>query len=187
MTCDNARMLLQSGPDGALSLPERTALNVHLELCAACRAERETQRRLARLTDQWAARAMELSDPGDAFTAQVLSRLDQDSRLDHPEASRLRVGLPLAASLLGLGLLPLVPGGDSAWAGLPMPFLSALHDLPALPGWLGASLTALPDAARAAFDPPQAAFVPAWTTAGLFGAFLLNAGFCVHARQRSAS
>ncbi len=181
MTCDSARILLQSSFDRALPPQERTALNTHLQGCAACRTEQDAQRRLARLTGCWAARAVELSDPGEDFTVQVLSRLERPAHWERSASSRLRAWLPLAALLLLLGLLPLVPGVHSLRVGLPMPSLLAV------PGWLDANMTALPGAARAALWLPQATSVPSWTTLALFGVLLLNAGFYAHARQRSAS
>lgn len=181
MTCGFAKLLIHSSLDRALSQKERLALNTHEETCTACRSEHGTQRRLANLTDRWVSRTLDKSDPGEQFTAQVLSRLETC-----PLPSPLRFWLPLAVATLLLGALVLVPGAQISieiQSSIEMPAQALLL----LPGWLRTNLMALPGDTLAALRLPQATFLPAWTTLLLFDVILLNAGFCVYARQRSVS
>lgn len=181
MTCGFAKLLIHSSLDRALSQKERLALDAHEETCAACRSEHEAQRHLARLTDRWVSRTLDRSDPGEQFTAQVLSHLKT-----RPESSPLRLWVPLAAATLLLGALVLVPGIQGS-IGIQSSIEMPAQALLLLPGWLRTNLMALPGDTLAALRLPQATFLPAWTTLLLFGVILLNAGFCVYARQRSVS
>lgn len=176
MTCDHAKNTIQRSLDSLLPPEERSALEAHLEVCAGCRLEQDAQRRLARLTDRWVSHAIDAADPGEEWTAQVLSRLET-----HPAPPRLPVWLPLAAVFLLVVLLTLVPSIPH------LSFGATAQNVVGLPSWLRANLAALPGDSHAVLQMPSVGWMPAWTTALLFGVFLLNAGFCVHARQRSTS
>lgn len=176
MACGQAKHTIQRSLDALLPPEERSALQVHLEGCADCRQELDAQRRLARLTNRWASRAVAAADPGEEWTAQVLARLETP-----PARARLQVWLALTATLLLLGALALVPGIR------PLSFGVTAQNVVGLPNWLQANLAALPGDAHAVLRAPSAALLPAWSTALLLGVILLNAGFCVHARQRSFS
>ena len=173
MNCNSAHAAIQNSLDQTPTQAERLMLESHLEICAVCRQEYQALQRLTRLADRWGNRTREVSDPGEQFTAQVLSRLDT------PLApSRICVWLPLAAVLLLLFVLASVPGLNVR---LPMPSLLSISD------WLRANFLALPGDALAIFRVQQVSWLPAWTTTLLLGVALLNAGFCLHARQRSLS
>ena len=172
MTCQTAEISIQKSLDGMLPQTERQALDIHLESCAACRREWDAQRRLARLSDRWISRSLAQSDPGEAFTAQVLARLETG-----PKPSRLSLWLPLTATLLLLTALAFVPGLPTAGAGT---LVRSLHGLPL---WLGANLSALPGDALAMLRLPQTRVVPSWTGALLAAAIALNSMFCLYARQ----
>lgn len=173
MTCTLAHAAIQNSLDQTPTQAERLALEAHLEMCAACRQEYAAQRRLTWLADRWVSHSLEVFDSDEQFTAQVLSRLDA-----RPAPSRVRAWLPLCAVLLLLFALAWVP---SFAIHLPLPSPVGCSD------WLRANLAALPGDALRVFRVPPVNWLPAWTTALLLGVGLLNAGFCLHARQRSFS
>ena len=176
MTCESAETYLHYGLDKPLTQAERVALDAHLESCVACRQEREAQRRLVHLADRWVSHTLASSDPGDAFNAQMWARLEVQ-----PKRSRLSAGLPLAATLLLLAVLP-----DD----LRKPAGSLASSLQGLPHWLALNLLALPsDALALPSDTlalrllPQTVLVSSWLSVLLLPAVGLNAVFCLYARQ----
>ncbi len=183
MTCESAETYLHYGLDKPLTQAERVALDAHLESCVACRQEREAQRRLVHLADRWVSHTLASSDPGDAFNAQMWARLEVQ-----PKRSRLSAGLPLAATLLLLAVLP-----DD----LRKPAESLASPLQGLPHWLALNLLALPsdalalpsDALALPSDAlalrllPQTVLVSSWLSVLLLPAVGLNAVFCLYARQ----
>jgi hypothetical protein len=174
MTCEAAETLLHQSLDAALTQPERVALESHWEVCVACRRERDAQRQMAQITGRWAEQALALSDPGDAFTAQILSRLEAP-----PKHSPLWLSLlPAAAALLlaALAFLPGLPGTSAS---------TLVLSLDRLPHWLTVNLLALPGDALALRHLPQTAFVPSWMSVLLPTVVGLNAVFCLYARQSS--
>lgn len=173
MTCTQAKAFIQKRLDETLPQPERTALDNHFALCADCRQEWEGQRRLASLTDRWLCRTQELSDPGEQFTAQVLARLEAQP------PPRLRLWLPLTASLLLLTALVQVPGGLPSGNGLS--FLT--RTLQELPGWLLANAAALPDALQSLLRLPHSVPIPAAASSWLLGIALFNGLLWLNARQ----
>ena len=175
MTCTSALLAIQNSLDQTPTQAERLTLARHLETCEACRQEYDAQRRLAQLTGRWIHRTLEVSDPGEKFTARVLSRLD--TRPASP--SFVQTWLPLV-SVLALLLFALV------WVPTPAVHLP-LPTLLGLSGWLQTNLAALSNDALLVFRVPNASWLPAWATILLCGIALVNAGFCVHARQRSLS
>ena len=175
MTCTSALLAIQNSLDQTPTQTERLTLARHLETCESCRRECEAQQRLARLTGRWIHRTLEVSDPGEQFTARVLSRLD--TRPASP--SFVQTWLPLV-SVLALLLFAL------AW----VPGLAMRLSLPsslAFTDWLRTNFLALSGDALLVFRVPNAGWLPAWATVLLCGIVLVNAGFCVHARQRSLS
>ncbi|MGI4788857.1 MAG: anti-sigma factor family protein [Janthinobacterium lividum] len=172
MTCQFAEANIQKSLDGMLSQSDRQALDSHLESCAACRQELEAQRRLSHLADRWISRSLARSDPGEAFNASVLSRLETNSK-----PSWLNFGLPLMVTMLLLAALVFLPGmphvGDGAVA-------QTLHRLPL---WLLSSLSSLPGDTLTLIRLPQANLLPSWTGALLLAVIVLNSAFCIHARQ----
>ena len=172
MTCESAETYLHQSLDEPLTQDKRLALDSHLEACAACRQEREAQRRLVHLADRWAGLALATSDPGGAFNAQVLARLDTSSK-----RSPLSLGLPLAATLLLLTVLAVLPGhlGNPAW--------SLAWSLYSLPHWLALNVLALPNDTLALRSLSQTALASSWLDVLLPLAMGLNAVFCLYARQ----
>lgn len=173
MNCNSVHAAIQNSLDQTPTQAERLMLESHLETCAACRQEYQVLQRLTHLADRWVNRTREVSDPGEQFTAQVLSRLDTSLA-----PSRIRVWLPLAAVLLLLFALAWVPDLNVR---LPIPSLFSISD------WLRTNFLALPGDALAIFRVQHVSWLPAWATTLLLGVALLNAGFCLHARQRSLS
>jgi len=179
MNCTCAHAAIQRSLDQTPTQVERLALESHLELCEACRQEYEALRRLTSLADRWVSRTLDVSDPGEQFTAQVISRIAV-----RPAPSRVRVWLPLSAVLLLTAVLLLLVAlawGPSLSVYLPLPSLLGFSD------WLRADFLALSGDALRVFRAPQVSWLSTWTTVLLIGVGLLNAGFCVHARQRSLS
>ena len=171
--CETCEILIQRSVDGVLSPSDRERLDTHLMACAECRREWDAQHRLGYLADRWTRRPAAPSGPEDAFTAQVLARLDAT-----PERSRPLSGLlPAAAALLLLALCVFLPG---------MPDSSALNpaaSAPGLPHWVSANFLALPGDALTLLRLPQAYYLPPWAGIALGAMIALNAAFCVHARQ----
>ena len=172
MTCQTAETISQKSLDGLLSQTERQLLDTHLETCGQCRREYDVQRRLATLADRWISHTLDTSNPGEAFTAQVMARLDTA-----PKSSWLSFGLPLTVTLLLLVALMLLPGTSAASAGL---LVQTVHRLPL---WLLTNFHALPGDALTMIRLPQTYLVPSWTGALLLAVIALNSAFCFHARQ----
>jgi anti-sigma factor RsiW len=97
MNCDRAKKSLPEYLDGALASAARFAVEAHLNACAACRTECETQRRLSRLLTTMPRRQL-----GPEFDAALSARLRELDATPPTLASRieairdrLRVRFPL--------------------------------------------------------------------------------------------
>lgn len=95
LTCADVRAREWDFVEGALSIPERAAVQTHLDACAACRQEltlcRNAQGALVSATTQ-------IPSPGDL-------RTDFYARLATQQRPSYRYGRPLALSALALSLL----------------------------------------------------------------------------------
>lgn len=110
MNCFEVRELLGSYVEGAVADDVRAAVEVHLPVCATCRAELATHSELAKAL----ARAPELPD-ADALWSAIEPRLSMTPPAAESSLSLRRVAL--AASLvfaIGVGVLALVLFGHAA-------------------------------------------------------------------------
>ncbi len=176
MTCRSAEDEIQESLDGALSPAARARLDAHLASCAACRHAWDSHRTLARAAGRW-ARPRPSDDPGDAFNAAVLARISV-----RPVSTNHPLWLPLAATALLLVLLANLPG--LLWPGLETVGGAARQT----PGWVLSNLRGLPADASAFWGALTAgAPVPAWVWPAFLAAAVVNAMFCVRARQAQGS
>lgn len=140
MTCEPERVT--AFVDGELDPPARTAMAVHLEECAACRAQAEEERVLR-------ARLRELAPP--ELPAELEARVRRGVRRQVP--ALVRWALPVAATLVALawlrGYAPLVAWDlardhDKCFAHHPVPAKVWSAEPPVVEGWFEERGTFLP-------------------------------------------
>lgn len=177
MNCSFAEDEIQKSLDGLLTPAERERLDAHLNSCPDCRRAWDDHRRLARAAYRWTQPAA-LDDPGDAFTAQVVSRI---VARPEPAFARTPFWLPLAATAILLTLLALLPS-------LLLPGVDALGAAAReTPSWFLTNLRGLPGAVFTTWNALTTGIhLPVWTWGVLLAMGVINGLFCVQARQAHA-
>ena len=174
MTCRTAEEEIQKSLDGLLTPEERARMDAHLASCAACRRDWDAHRALARVAGRW-VRPGPQDDPGDAFTAAVLSRIA--ARPVFASSSR-PLWLPLAATVFLIVLLTWLPG--LLLPGLDTVGIAARQT----PGWLLSNLRGLPSDASTIWGALTAGVpVRSWVWPALLAVVAANGMFCARARQ----
>ncbi len=174
MNCCSAEDEIQKSLDGLLTPDERARLDAHVNGCAVCRRNWDAHRVLARASVRWIG-PLPQDDPGDAFTTDVLARVAarQTSMPVHSP-----IWLPLAATALLLVLLVWLPG--LLWPGLETVSIAARQT----PVWLLSNLRGVPADASVTWGAlTMGVPVPPWAWVALSAAVVVNAMFCVRARQ----
>lgn len=105
MTCEAARELLLTADPAELEGSTRSPLADHLRTCPACRAAAEQL-----LTAQWALRDVLGAGQSAHTTDAVVQTAIRSAERRRAAARRLRLGLPLAAAAVLVGLLVLRRG-----------------------------------------------------------------------------
>ncbi len=177
MNCPDAENEMQKSLDGTLTPAEWERLDAHLASCPECRRAWDEHRLLARAARRWTQPAAQ-DDPGDAFTARVVSQIAA-----RPESTfaRTPLWLPLAATAILLTLLALLPS-------LLLPGVDALGTAAReTPGWFLTNLRGLPGDVFTTWNALTISIhLPAWIWAVLLAMGVVNALFCVQARQNHA-
>jgi len=167
MTCQAAEELILKLPEGELALAEREPLDAHLHSCAECRQSWEEHRRLAQMVRRWASRGSLYEVSNDAFTANLLAKID-----DRPQTVNSALWMPLL--FVALTVATLLVYCTSSFREM-----RTLSDLACVvPDWISANLisllTQMPGTWQSA---ALEVHLPSWSFCLLLGMLLLNTLF----------
>lgn len=177
MNCQFAEDEIQKSLDGTLTPAERERLDTHLNSCSECRRAWDDHRLLARAARRWTQPAAQ-DDPGDSFTARIVAQI---AIRPEPAFARTPFWLPLAATAILFTLTALLPS-------LLLPGVDALGTAAReTPGWFLTNLRGLPGAVFATWNTLTTSIhLPVWIWGVLLAMGIINALFCVQARQSHA-